>query len=180
MQDDGQGGDGPEVSSPGSEDAPAPLDEAWWPLWVAPWGTGLGLVDMVVSYERKPNADEAASWLLAALVVMLAGLLLYGLMLKIAPSAGDRRLRRWLAGISTAVAFVGLTAFFGGFFLATMDWRTTWLPGLLSPEALIGLSFVLCVGWAPILLVVALLTRLIQIAGDRDAAESARSEGVGS
>ena len=180
MRGDGHGGDASEISPAVSEDAPVPLDEAWWPLWVAPWATGLGLVDMVASHERRPSADQAAPMLLVALVVMLAGLLLYGLMLKIAPSGGDRRLRRWLAGISTAVAFVGLTAFFGGFFLATMDWRTTWLPGLFSPEALLGIGILLCFGWAAILLVVTVLARLLRIAEARDASESVRGEGAGS
>jgi hypothetical protein len=61
-----------------------------------------------------------------------------------------------------------------------MDWRTGLLPGLLSPEALLGLGIAACFGWAPILLVVTLLAHVAGRAVARDAAAAARDAGTGS
>ena len=61
--------------------------------------------------------------MLVALIGMIVGLILYGLMIRMVPQRRYPRLRRGLAVVSTAVAFVGLTAFFGAF-----------LPGATAAE----------------------------------------------
>jgi hypothetical protein len=76
----GDGGEGAVASAP--ESGAGPADEAWWPVWVAPWGAVLGIASMVASNVRRPSADQAAPMLLLAMVVMVVGLILYGLMIR--------------------------------------------------------------------------------------------------
>lgn len=149
-----------------------PRDEAWWPLWVAPWGSGLAIATMV-AVGRGPAADQMNVGMLVALIGMIVGLILYGLMIRMVPQRRYPRLRRGLAAISTLVAFVGLTAFFGAFLLGATGGRPNWLPGTLELKEFIGLGALLCFGWAPILFAVAFIAFAKGRAADHDAARAA-------
>lgn len=160
-----------------SEGEPSRSNDAWWPLWVAPWGGILGLAAMLVSHRLRPDLDLAAGALLVSLVAMLAGLIIYGLSINLVSPRRHPRLRRGLAVISTAVAAIGLTAYFSGFILSAMGMEATALSAGLEPKELIGLGLLMCFGWGPILLIVALLAH---VTGHPDTAEAARHDTMGS
>jgi hypothetical protein len=170
MQNHGHDGEASDLASAVIEEIRTPPDEAWWPLRVAPWGAVLAVATMVVAYEPGASANQLVVGLLAASIAMVVGLSVYGLLIRLVPRRWYPRLRRGLAAVSTAVAFVGLTFFFGALLLGAAGGRPSWLPGSLELKEFIGLGMLLCFGWGVILLVVAIACFVGGRVADRDAA----------
>lgn len=136
-----------------TDDAPrttAPTDAApsflrrpqWWPIWGFAWAMALAVAGAIALAAARRVSDPA---LLVPLTAGCfgVGILVYGLLLVIAPDDGPGSPRRRLAAITTAVTVV----------VATLALAWVVLPDIGAD--LLGASIVLALGWGAVLLVVA-------------------------